>query len=77
MSWKHRDAKQEAREIRRLAEMTPYDQMVLLLPSKEHDFWSYTADYVTEDSTGWIIGPLDPWTAGYLKAKGATIKERS
>lgn len=71
MSWKHRDAKQEARLVRRDAEGTPYDQMVV-------DFahgWHYVIAPVQPTPGtvgGWVHFTIQPWTAGYLLAQGAT-----
>lgn len=80
MSWKHRDAKQEARDFRRDAEGVPYDQMELL-PPKGPNGWGVVAGYPANPERGhaggWVVWPIESWTAGYLKAKGATVKERS
>ena len=77
MSWKHRDAKAEARDVRRFAEGTPYDQMTLLPPT-EACGWAVTADLPLTPETrgGWILDHIEDWTAGYLRAKGATVKDR-
>lgn len=72
-----RDAKQEARSIRRFAEGTPYSEMGLLPPTKEKNFWYVTANISQNypwSAGGWIGSPIESWTAGYLRSKGATVK---
>lgn len=72
MSWRARDARAEAREIRRWLEV-PYEEMTVLLYD---DGIHQVESRVLDTDGGWSrisTTPAYPEIAGYIRSKGARV----